>query len=116
MKAKGKGGENVTTEQMVEKIFELERESAALKEQNKTVFSRLDKQDGIIEVLRTQTATLGTLADGQNRVERKLNGVISDVDELKSKPGKRWETAVDVIFKAAITAMVGVLLAKIGIG
>lgn len=106
----------MNAEQITEKILELERESAALKEQNKTVFSRLEKQDELIEVLRKQTATLGTLADGQDRMERKLNGVISDVDELKGKPGKRWETAVDVLFKAIITAMIGFLLTKIGLG
>ena len=106
----------MTSEQMTEKIFELEKETAAQREQIKTLFSRIDKQDSLIEVLRTQTATIGTLADGQARIEKKLNGLTGEVDEIKARPAKKWESAVDLIFKLVLTAVMGLILAQMGMG
>lgn len=69
----------------------------------------------MIEVLRTQTATISALADGQTRIEKKVNGVMADVDEIKSKPGKKWEQAADILFKLVLTALIGLLLAEVGL-
>lgn len=105
----------MNNEQLTDKVMELEREQAAQHEQLKTLFGRADKQDNLIELLRTQTSTIGALADGQARIEKKVNGLTGEVDEIKAKPGKKWENAVDIVFKVALTAMVGLLLARIGL-
>lgn len=105
----------MTNEQLTEKIVEVETSLATQKEQIKTLFGRVDKQDGLIEVLRTQTATISALADGQMRIEKKVNSVVADVDEIKSRPAKKWEQAADIVFKLVLTALIGVLLAKIGL-
>lgn len=105
----------MTNEQLTDEVMKLEASHAAQQEQIKTLFGRADKQDALIEVLRTQTATIGTLADGQSRIEKKVNGLTGEMDELKAKPAKKWENAVDLVFKLALTAMVGLLLAKIGL-
>lgn len=105
----------MTNEQMTERIFELEKESAAQKEQIKTLFTRADKQDALIEVLRTQTSTIGTLAEGQARIEKKVNGLSGEMDEIKAQPAKKWEKAVDLVFKLLLTAAMGVILTKMGV-
>lgn len=105
----------MNNEQLTEKVMELEKDSAAYHEQMKSVFSRLDKQDAIIESLRALTASIGTLADGQVRIEKKVNGVMSDVDELKSKPGKKWEAAAGYVLSAVLGALAGWVLKQIGI-
>ena len=43
--------------------------------------------------------------------DKKVDGVKSDVDEIKQKPAKRW----DAIVAAIISAIVGFALAKLGI-
>ena len=106
----------MTGEQMTEKIFELEKETAAQREQIKTLFTRADKHDALIEVLRTQTSTIGTLAEGQARIEKKVNGLSGEMDEIKAKPAKKWEAAVDLVFKLVLTAVMGLILVKIGLG
>lgn len=106
----------MTNEQLTEKVMELEKESAAIHEQTKTIFSRLDKQDAIIESLRALTSTIGTLADGQARVEKKINTLAGEMDEIKTKPAKKWEAAVELVFKLVLTAMMGLILAKMGLG
>lgn len=105
----------MTNEQLTEEVIRLEKTQAAQQEQIKTLFGRVDKQDALIEVLRTQTATIGTLADGQARIEKKVSGLSGELDEIKQKPAKKWENAVDIVFKLVLTAMVGVLLAKMGL-
>ena len=106
----------MTNEQLTEEIVKLEKNQAAQTEQIKTLFSRAEKQDGLIEVLRTQTATIGTLADGQARIEKKVNGLSGEMDEIKALPAKKWEKAADLIFKLLLTAAMGVILAKMGLG
>ena len=106
----------MTTEQLTQQVMEMEKDLAALHEQTKSIFSRLDKQDTIIESLRALTATIGTLADGQIRIEKKVNGLAGEMDEIKMKPGKKWEQVVDTAFKLVVTAVMGLILAKMGIG
>lgn len=106
----------MTNEQLTEEVMRIEKQQAAQQEQIKTLFDRANRQDGLIEVLRTQTATIGTLADGQTRIEKKVNGLSGELDEIKAKPAKKWEAAVDVAFKLILTAAVGILLARVGLG
>ncbi len=106
----------MTNEQLTEEIVKLEKTQAAHAEQIKTLFSRADKQDALIEVLRTQTSTIGTLAEGQARIEKKVNGLSGEMDEIKAQPAKKWEKAADVVFKLLLTAVMGVILAKMGLG
>lgn len=100
----------MTNEQLTEKVMELEKESAAIHEQTKTIFSRLDKQDAIIESLRALTSTIGTLADSQARIEKKINNITTDVDELKAKPGKRWDAVVGYVLAAVVSGVIGFML------
>jgi len=105
----------LTNEQLTEEVIRLEKTQAAQQEQIKTLFGRVDRQDTLIDVLRTQTATIGTLADGQARIEKKVSSLTGELDEIKQKPARKWENAVDIVFKLVLTAMVGVLLAKMGL-
>ena len=105
----------MTPEQITQALVDMERENAALKEQTKTIFSRLDKQDQIIELLRTQTSTIGTLADSQARIEKKVNSVMTDVDELKAKPAKRWEAVIGYALSAVVGGVIAWIMARMGV-
>ena len=109
------GGGKVTHEDMVGKVVHLLEFEAASHEQHKTIFSRLDKQDAIIESLRTMCAGMSALAEGQERIAQNLRTVREDVDELKAKPGRRWETVITHILTAAVGALAAYALARLGI-
>ena len=100
----------MNTEQLTEKVMELEKDSAAQHEQLKSMFSRLDKQDAIIESLRALTSTIGPLAESQARIETTINNTTTDVDELKAKPGKRWEAVVGYVLAAVVSGVIGFML------
>jgi hypothetical protein len=65
-------------------IVELREFEAGTREQIRTIFNRLDKQDALIESMRELTANVSTLAEGQERIEKNVRAVRQDVDELKA--------------------------------
>ena len=82
-----------------------------MEEQIKTLFKN---QAEIIELTETvQKIAIALEKQGMalQSQEKKLDGVKSDVDEIKSKPGKRW----DAIIAAVISGVVGFFLARLGI-
>lgn len=106
----------------MENILALEREMAEIKakqaaadEQHKTIFQRLDKQDKMIESVHKLATSVEKLAMKQDAMETKLGNLCSDVDEIKSKPAKRWEGIVEKVIFTVVGALVAYVLARMGI-
>ena len=106
----------------MENILALEREMAEIKakqaaadEQHKTIFQRLDKQDKMIESVHKLATSVEKLAMKQDAMETKLGNLCTDMDELKSKPAKRWESIVEKVIFTVVGALVAYVLARMGI-
>lgn len=74
-----------------------------------------------IEVLEKSTTELHELvtavaliAQKQETMEKGIEEIKSDVKTLASKPGKRWEAVVEIVFKVVLTALITAALVKIG--
>ena len=91
-------------------IVELREFEAGTREQIRTIFNRLDKQDAIIDSLRALTANVGTLAEGQERIEKNVKAVRADVDELKERPMKNYDKVRWTIITALASGNVGYVL------
>lgn len=91
-------------------IVELREFEAGTREQIRTIFNRLDKQDAIIDSLRALTANVGTLAEGQERIEKNVKAVRADVDELKERPMKNYDKVRWTIITALASGIVGYVL------
>ena len=91
-------------------IVELREFEAGAREQIRTIFNRLDKQDAIIDSLRALTANVGTLAEGQERIEKNVKAVRADVDELKERPMKNYDKVRWTIVTALASGIVGYVL------
>lgn len=55
------------------------------------------------------------LADREARMEDDVKEIKENVNEMKEKPGKRWDGLVDKVILTIAAALVGFLLAAIGI-
>lgn len=88
-------------------IVELREFEAGTREQIRTIFNRLDKQDALIESLRELTANVSTLAEGQERIEKNVRAVRQDVDELKAKPLATYDKVRLTIITALVSGLVG---------
>lgn len=88
-------------------IVELREFEAGTREQIRTIFNRLDKQDALIESMRELTANMGALAEGQERIEKNVKAVRQDVDELKAKPLASYDKVRWTVITALVSGLVG---------
>lgn len=98
----------------------MDLESVALKLQETT--DRSIRNEGRIKKLEVENAVLHQLATSVAVMAEQLKTMntsvltlANEVDELREKPGKRWEGLVDKIIWAVAAALLGFVLAKIGL-
>lgn len=69
------------------------------------------RQDNLDELV----STVKVLAVREENVESDVKEIKSDVKELASKPAKRWDSVVDKIIMIVVAAIVGYILAHVGL-
>ena len=87
-------------------IVELREFEAGAREQIRTIFNRLDKQDAIIDSLRALTANVGAL----ERIEKNVKAVRADVDEIKAQPMANYNKLRLTVITALASGIVGYVL------
>ena len=69
------------------------------------------RQDNLDELV----SKVKVLAVREENVESDVKEIKSDVKELASKPAKRWDSVVDKIIMIIVAAVVGYILAHVGL-
>ncbi len=72
---------------------------------------RLDEMGDRINNIEDLTASVKVLATREERVERDVKEIKSDVKELTTRSGKRWDGMIDKIIAALVGAFIAWLLA-----
>lgn len=96
--------------------MDLEHESrlTAVEDRAKSNTHRLEavekRQDNLDELV----STVKVLAVREENVETTVEEIKSDVKSLTNKPAQRWDSLVDKIILTVAAAVVGFVLAKIG--
>lgn len=93
-----------------------ERRLTEVESRSKSNTKRLDDMEKRQDNLDDLVGTVKVLADREARVEKDVGEIKSSVNELKAKPGKRWDSLVDKIVLTLAAAVAGFILAKLGIG
>lgn len=101
--------------QFERELKELSTRLAAAEEQHKTLFNRLDRQEKMVDTVHKLALSVSELASKQGTMQDKLDGLCSDVEEIKEKPGKRWDGLIDKIIFTIVGAVVAYMLAKLGL-
>jgi SMC interacting uncharacterized protein involved in chromosome segregation len=91
------------------------QEQAAMKEQIKALSNEFREQKKLTESVHTLALTVRDLTNEQKTLSSSVATVKKDVDELKEKPAKRWESVVTVIITAIVTATITYLLTHAGL-
>ena len=76
---------------------------------------RLDELERRQDNLDDLVSTVKVLAVREEQVENDVKEIKSDVKSLTSKPGKMWDSMVEKIILTIAAAVVGYVLAQIGI-
>ena len=84
-------------------------------EQIKTLFSRTEQREKIVESVNALALSVKELTLGQSAMQTAIRGLRSDVDEIKEEPGKKWKDLVSKVVWAVLAAALGVVLGKFGL-
>lgn len=84
----------------------------ALAESNERRLDEVEKRQDNLEKL---TTTVEVLAIREKNVESDVKEIKNDVKSLTNKPAQRWDSLVDKIILTVAAAVVGFILAKIGL-
>lgn len=98
----------------------MEIENVALKLQETTDRSirnegRIKKLEGENAVLHKLATSVAVMAEQLKTMNANFSTLSDDVEELKGKPGKRWEDIVEKVIWAVVGALVVFLLGKFGL-
>lgn len=95
---------------------EFEHRLTEVEDRSKSNSHRLDdlakRQDNFDELVGTVKA----LAVREENVETDVKEIKCDVKSLTQKPGQKWDSLMDKIILTIAAAVVGFILAKLGIG
>ena len=95
--------------------LEHERRLTVVEDRSKSNTKRLDEMEKRQDDLEDLVGSVKVLATKQETMETDVKEIKSDVKELTNKPAKRWDAIVEKILVTIAAAIVGFLLAKIGL-
>lgn len=108
-----------THERFGERIGELEAHNKVQDVEVKNLQKSIDGMSGDLRELKDETREISkqlpVIATQVNAIHETSKAVDADVDELKGKPAKRWESTVGQIIGLVVAALVGLLLARLGL-
>ena len=94
---------------------EYEHRLTEVEERAKSNSHRLDDVEKRQDNLDDLVSTVKVLAVREENVETDVKEIKSDVKSLTNKPAKRWDSMVEKVIWAVVAAVVGFMLAQIGL-
>lgn len=94
---------------------EFEHRLTAVEDRAKSNTKRIDEVEQRQDNLDELVSTVKVLAIREENVESDVKEIKSDVKNLTSKSGKRWDNMVEKIIWAVVAAVVGFFLAHVGL-
>ena len=91
--------------EFAEKLVEIDQRS-------KSNAHRLDTMEKNQQALNDMATSVAVMAEQLKAMNQNVDGLTEKVDALESKPGKRWDSAVDKL----LGAMVGAFIAWLATG
>lgn len=89
---------------------------SAVEQRGKSNSHRLDTLEKQTEALNTLATSVAVMAERVEVTGDKVDSLCTDVQELKAEPGKRWKSVVEKIIYAVVAAVMGFVLARLGLG
>lgn len=84
-----------------------------LSARNEGRIKKLESEHEVLHKLATSVAVMAEKMDGMSASVDKLT---SKVEELEAEPGKRWKFIVEKAIYFVVAAVLGFILAQIGLG
>lgn len=95
--------------------LEHERRLTEVEERSKSNSHRLDKLEESTEAINRLATSMEVMAERQEQVVETVGKLDTKVTLLEEKPAKRWDSLVDKIVWAIAAALIGFVLAQLGL-
>ena len=105
----------MNTEDLTNKVFDLDERVTRHTEQIKTCFNQIDETRSMAESVHKLATTVEILALELKSTNKKRDKLTQEVEEIKEKPAKRWDNVVGVFITAVATAIITFLLTRLGL-
>ena len=79
---------------------------------NEGRIKKLEDENGTLHSLATSVAVM---AEQMKQMNKSVTTLTDEMEELKEKPGKRWDALIDKILWGVAGAVLAYFLAKIGL-
>lgn len=83
---------------------------ARQEEQIKGLARRMDNLEKLTESVNTLAKSVERLTVQQAQTDTQVTALTGDINEIKGKPGKRWDLVITVAITAIITAVITLLI------
>lgn len=100
------------TNVMLQKIV---TEQAKQGEQIRTLFNNVADLKKLTESVYDLASSVRLLTSAQKTTEKKVDDLSSDMESIKSKPAKRWDSVVSLVITAVVTAFITYALTRMGL-
>ena len=87
-----------------------------VEDRSKSNAHRLDEVEKKLADNDEMLASIARLDQRQKDMDTDVKEIKADVKALAGKPAKRWESVVDKALMAVVTAIVGYIVIKLGLG
>lgn len=94
----------------------MEHRMTQVEERSKSNSHRIDELEKGQNNLTELISTVKVLAVREQNVENDVKEIKSEVKAINSKPAKKWESLTEKIILTIASAIVGFVLAQIGLG
>lgn len=89
---------------------------SAVEQRGKSNSHRLDTLEKQTEALNTLATSVAVMAEKVEITGDKVDSLCVDVQEIKQKPAKRWETVMAQVVSILVAAVLGYIIARLGLG
>lgn len=94
---------------------EFAQKLAELEARGRSNTKRLDKLEELTEVVHELATTMKLMAEKQERTAETVDRLDAKLTTIEQEPAKRWRAVVEKIVMTTVAAIVGFVLAQIGI-
>ena len=101
-------------EQIRQELSAIAAKLAGLEERVKAAFVRIDEQRQLAESVHKLALAMERFTHEQERMREDQEHQRADIDALRLKPARRWETVTADVVKLVIAAVLGGILIKVG--
>lgn len=105
----------MNAEDITKRIIDLDERVTRHTEQIKTCFGLIEETRNMSDSIHKLATTVEILALEQKSTNRKMDKLTVEVEEIKDKPAKRWETIVGLFITMTVTAVITYLLTQVGL-